>query len=623
MSIPLPRHMLLLGAVAALAALQAAPLRAADSIPMTLLDVPPLTLPAVPGLVVDSYDNGLFCGVFKDDKGSALAIATAPHQDGKNDSFLYGDFRIVPGGYAGFWARVGEAWEGRQDWSQAKTITLAACTNRPMRFRITVKGENGKQFTGAFATTEALHWQRLSLAVKDLANTAAGLGVVTGFDIGLDGDAGQFAIDDLRVDGGKAAGEAAAPAAAQAPDYRPETLYAKTLVPPTERSQVTYTVDQAKGADTNPGTEDRPWRTIQKAADTLKPGDTVLVKNGTYVENAVPSNIGVHITHSGAPDAWITYKAFPGQHPFVTSPTWSTFKIDEAAYIEINGFEISTQVNPAEKKNVGAGVFTNKAHHLRFLNNLVHDCGGGGLTTGFSDYITVDGNTVYRNAFTSIYDCSGISLWEVCDFDKTPGFHNFVRRNVCYQNENKGPTPLWGGQLTDGEGIIIDGSHGISGFLIENNLCYDNGGRGIDVGHARNAVVRCNTVVRNQCTPYLNNCDLRSAFSENVHFINNIVVGREGQRFTKNWKSPGVRYDHCLFFGFTDVDRDDMGEGNLIGKDPLFRNPAANDYHLQPGSPAIGAGAAVDAPSEDLEGHKRRAGAVDLGALGNPSLSDR
>jgi parallel beta-helix repeat protein len=575
------------------------------------VDVPPLALPAGQGLVVDSYANGLFCGVFEDDKGSALALAIAPHRDGKNGSFLYGDFRIVPGGFAGFWSMVGEVWQGRQDWSQARALTFAACTSRPMTFRITLKGDKDLKFTGTVATTEARHWQRLTLATKDLDNIAVGLGIVTGFDVSLDGGSGQFAIADMRVDGGRTPGAAQTPAT---DDHRPEVVFAKTLATPTERSKATYYVEQARGDDAGPGTEARPWRTVQKAADTLKPGDTILVKDGTYVEQAVPSLAGVHITHSGASDAWITFKAYPGHHPRVTSPTWATFRIEEAAYIEINGFDISTQIVEAEKKNVGNGISTNKAHHLRFLNNRVHDCGGGGIATGFSDYITVEGNTVYANAFWSIYNCSGISLWEVHDLDDRPGFHNIVRRNVSYQNENKGPTPLLGGQLSDGNGIIIDFSRGKGAILIENNLCYDNGGRGIDVGHARNALVRCNTVVANQRTPYLNNCDLRAVFSENVRFVNNIVVGREGQRFSKNYQAANVRYEHNLFFGFADVARDEFGEGNLVGKDPLFRNPAAADYHLNPGSPALGAGDAAETPEIDLEGRKRAPGAPDLGA---------
>ncbi len=36
------------------------------------------------------------------------------------------------------------------------------------------------------------------------------------------------------------------------------------------------------GNDINPGTEASPFRNIQRAADIVNPGDTVIVKDGTY-----------------------------------------------------------------------------------------------------------------------------------------------------------------------------------------------------------------------------------------------------------------------------------------------------------------------------------------------------
>ncbi len=48
----------------------------------------------------------------------------------------------------------------------------------------------------------------------------------------------------------------------------------------------TYIVNQATpgAADTNPGTEEKPFKTVQHAADTAKPGDTVYVMAGKYDE---------------------------------------------------------------------------------------------------------------------------------------------------------------------------------------------------------------------------------------------------------------------------------------------------------------------------------------------------
>ena len=54
----------------------------------------------------------------------------------------------------------------------------------------------------------------------------------------------------------------------------------------------TYYVAQ-NGSDEKTGTEEQPWRTIQKAAETLNAGDTVLIK-------------------AGSADNYIVYAAYPG-----------------------------------------------------------------------------------------------------------------------------------------------------------------------------------------------------------------------------------------------------------------------------------------------------------------------
>ena len=52
------------------------------------------------------------------------------------------------------------------------------------------------------------------------------------------------------------------------------------LLPVQVAVPATYWVDQSQehAADANPGTEDRPWLTIGKAARTLGAGDTVIVR---------------------------------------------------------------------------------------------------------------------------------------------------------------------------------------------------------------------------------------------------------------------------------------------------------------------------------------------------------
>ena len=66
------------------------------------------------------------------------------------------------------------------------------------------------------------------------------------------------------------------------------------------------------GSDSNPGSEARPFRTIQKAADSVKPGDTVLVDDGVYTysgPNDCHGKVVVCVSRGGAPDNWVVFRS--------------------------------------------------------------------------------------------------------------------------------------------------------------------------------------------------------------------------------------------------------------------------------------------------------------------------
>ena len=74
-----------------------------------------------------------------------------------------------------------------------------------------------------------------------------------------------------------------------------------------------YHVDQQHpaAADRNPGTEEAPFLTIQRAAEVLEPGEKVLIKSGIYREWIKPIRGGF-----GA-DKMISYEAAPGAEAIV------------------------------------------------------------------------------------------------------------------------------------------------------------------------------------------------------------------------------------------------------------------------------------------------------------------
>lgn len=81
-------------------------------------------------------------------------------------------------------------------------------------------------------------------------------------------------------------------------------------------SNTVYWVDQASGNDANNGNESQPFKTIQRAVqgNTLKAGDAVIIRKGTYYGQISPGA-------GGAPGNRITIAAFPGEEVVVTGVT--------------------------------------------------------------------------------------------------------------------------------------------------------------------------------------------------------------------------------------------------------------------------------------------------------------
>ena len=93
----------------------------------------------------------------------------------------------------------------------------------------------------------------------------------------------------------------------------------------------TYYVDcQARNADdSGPGTKDHPFRTINRAAQVLQPGERVVIAEGVYRESIHPARGG------SGPEAMISYEAAPG------------------AKVVVKGAAVVTDWHPSEGWNLG------------------------------------------------------------------------------------------------------------------------------------------------------------------------------------------------------------------------------------------------------------------------------
>jgi len=103
----------------------------------------------------------------------------------------------------------------------------------------------------------------------------------------------------------------AAPAAgaetkfASHPPMRPLPLPSIRPVEPGDPAQARY-VDPLKGDDASDGSIAKPWKSLQRSAARLKPGQTLCLRGGIYREHAT-------LTCEGKAEAPITIRAFPAE----------------------------------------------------------------------------------------------------------------------------------------------------------------------------------------------------------------------------------------------------------------------------------------------------------------------
>lgn len=152
----------------------------------------------------------------------------------------------------------------------------------------------------------------------------------------------------------------------------------------------------AAGSDSNEGSACHPWATIQRAADVARPGDTVLVQDGTY-------NQTVYVTRSGASGRPITFKSMhkwgAKLAPASGNSSGNVFEV-ESEYVNVQDFEITGSANRAG--NIARGIRThNRCSHVNITGNKVHNLGNGtclsgaGIESGANNSL-IAGNVIYQ-----------------------------------------------------------------------------------------------------------------------------------------------------------------------------------------------------------------------------------
>ncbi len=404
----------------------------------------------------------------------------------------------------------------------------------------------------------------------------------------------------------------------------------------------TYFVSTSGDDSANAGTESSPWKTIRKAADSVEPGDTVLILAGSYDER-------VKLKRGGA-----------GNHPVVfrsatplAARVLHGFSID-ADYVSVEGFDITHDKGGWLENGVWMA-----GNHVLIAGNYIHDVPGAGIQPSWSgdgwNHVTLSKNRIYN--CNSGLSASGYD-WLI-ENNEVERLHNtgagdsdysrlFGRKIVFRGNFFHGTSQdEIGSSHVDGWQFFSNNGESLDDVLIEGNTVEDFhqgamlSGAGLGTITFRNNVITskswggawgiCGGDVPNARIIALNNTfkvlyhgiGVRNAFeSGNLEVWNNIIYNSSSAYWSENVPIAG---SHNLIF--LDTGRT-MGsncrEGDLCDTDPLFVNVRNGDednwdFGLQPGSPAIDNG--IDLSSQygfttDFNGKARPAGSGwDIGAF--------
>jgi hypothetical protein len=410
----------------------------------------------------------------------------------------------------------------------------------------------------------------------------------------------------------------------------------------------TYYVS-TEGSDWNSGTSASPWKTIQQAANALKPGDTAIIAKGNYDER-------IRIKNSGRADALITLKA-------EGAVMMRGFNI-QGSYVEVEGFEIAN-IGGTELTNrsSNSGVFISGSHvivsntHIRDTNaeaiyiantssgdvlrsNRIVNAIDAGIYVQGKDHLIVSNDISHtvqiHGGMTKAGDADGIRFFGSGSTFRKNYVHDITLSDTGNRNAHIDAFQTWG----PCEDMIIE----------QNTILLDGTGQGITIeGMSQptgNITIRNNLFMTTGTgyAPAVNAGDV--GLVTNVNIVNNTMVALNGPAEYAIWLFQNLRgtvvknnaiYDHGnsktpyvriergasgLNIGSNAISKSDgktpAGSpypGDLWMVNPQFVNFTGRDFHLKPSSPLISSGAILSNVPNDFDDVARPVGqAHDIGA---------
>lgn len=393
--------------------------------------------------------------------------------------------------------------------------------------------------------------------------------------------------------------------------------------------------------DSGPGTQSAPWKSpAALAGHGFQAGDALLFRCGTSYSG------GFTMTASGSPDSAILIGSYgTGAAPAFSNPGQLSILTISGSWVTVAGLAFSdaatmTAWNTSTYENSGAVLILSGGQQVQVQNCEFTRVGVGVKSWG--PYTTVAGNSFhdlvigYSDNLQS-YGAIGVSL-NNSNARVTQNRFSNCRSTSSPYGADGGAVEIEGSTFAKND-ILIDRniSVGCQGFLEVTESTSSNVILAYNLSDDYQQFLAFDTTVTPDRFQLLNNTVIRTRTANATNAItifqyrvagpapaanwlriaNNVFYtpACEVLRGTFSYRDFEFPHDHNVCFnGLADPIGYPPGSGDRIA-DPRFVNLALQDYHLLPGSPALGAGVAVGL-STDLAGTPVPAGvAPDCGAF--------
>lgn len=360
------------------------------------------------------------------------------------------------------------------------------------------------------------------------------------------------------------------------------------------------------GKDTNAGTLSSPFRSFARGSQALVPGDTLLIRGGTYTERMIHGRNGFKFVN-GTPGAYTRYSAYPGEKviinplPAQNDPgryDYSTIYFGKNSYIEVSGLVLDN----SRMENIDRYLVKfaddlqghSISHHIRFTRNELRNAHSGISNGGGNEFIR---NSFHNMSGYAMYTLGDNGLIEGNTFHDIGGYaiHHFqssfsvnnwiIRNNVIFRAGRHYVSPHRNGEVTRHPAVVISRGKGNQFY---NNILYNNY-EGVSIwGGSSDTLVANNTIYGNDNHGIGN-------YVKNTRIVNNISFGNKGKNIL-------------------DAGTNTILQNNLI-TDPKFVDVVIRNFRLKAGSPAINTGLTLSQVKNDFVYRRRPSGAYDIGAF--------